>query len=189
MRHNFETTEAFAYYHHISSIDIAELFKMKLVAVSLMYLAVANAFAPTRTPSHQRSSSALSAALPQRDNESPEKKFSLGAPVVGLVLGLSIMTSAAFAVELDFSLPSYDAKMSGFGEGTEAILNKKTSDLTDPGANEKTKQSEAAMKAAIALKEKRTKEQEMKKLQYEADKQRAIEKKARDAERLKSIWN
>jgi len=161
---------------------------MKLVAVFLMFLVVANAFAPPTTPSQHRSTSALS-ALPQRDNESTEKKFSLGAPVAGLILGLSLMSSAAFAVDLDFSLPSYDAKMSGFGEGTEAILNKKSDSLTDPGANEKTKQSEAAKKAAIALKEKRMKEQEMKKLQYEADKQKALEKKARDAERMKNIWN
>lgn len=149
-----------------------------------MLLAVANAFAPN-TPSQQRPS-ALSAL--ERDNEGVDQKFSLGASMAGLVLGLSIMSSAAFAVDLDFSLPAYDTKMSGFGEGTEAILNK-SSDLTDPGANEKTKQSEAAIKAALALKEKRFKEQEMKKLKYEADKQRALEKKARDAERLKNIWN
>jgi len=157
---------------------------MKLFTVSILFLEVANAFAPN-TPSQQMSS-ALSAL--QHDNDS-EKKFSLGSPVAGLVLGLSIMSSAAFAVDLDFSLPTYDTKMSGFGAGTEAILNTKSGDLTDPGSNEKTKQSEAAMKAAIALKEKRIKEKEMKKLQYEADKQKALEKKARDAERLKNIWN
>lgn len=63
-------------------------------------------------------------------------------------------SSAAFAVDLDFSLPSYDAKMSGSGEGTDAVSTGKTDSLTDPGANEKTKQTETAMNAAIALKEK-----------------------------------
>ncbi|KAL3938492.1 MAG: hypothetical protein SGBAC_006608 [Bacillariaceae sp.] len=158
---------------------------MKLVTVSLLFLPLADAFAPTN-PSPQRAS-ALSAL--QRDNENADQKLSFGAPVAGLVLGLTLMSSAAFAVDLDFSLPSYDTKMSGFGEGTEAILNSKSASLTDPGANEKSKQSDAALKAAIALKEKRTKDQEMKKMQYEADKQRSLEKKARDAERLKNIWN
>eukprot|EP00980_Cylindrotheca_fusiformis_P003685 scaffold818_cov136-Cylindrotheca_fusiformis.AAC.51 len=103
--------------------------------------------------------------------------------MAGLALGFTLVSSSAFATDLDFSLPSYDTKMAGFGEGTEAVLNAKST------SNEKTKQEEAAMKAALALKEKRQKDQEMRKLQYEADKQKALEKKARDAERLKNIWN
>ena len=89
---------------------------------------------------------------------------------------------SANAVDLDFSLPTYDTKMSGFGEGKEAILNQSTENL------EKTRQLEASKKAAEALRDKRLKDQEMRKLQYEADKQKALEKKARDAERLKNIW-
>lgn len=95
----------------------------------------------------------------------------------------TLQQAPAEAVELDFSLPSYDTKMSGFGEGKEAILNQNTENF------EKTLQEEASRKAALALRDKRIKDQEMRKLQYEADKQRALEKKARDAERLKNIWN
>lgn len=158
---------------------------MKLLAFCLTLLASANAFAPGISASH-KANTLLSARLQSDDSSS---KASFGATVAGLALGLTLVSSSAFAVDLDFSLPSYDTKMSGFGEGTEAVLNSKTKSLTDPGANEKAKQDEAAIKAAIALKEKRIKDQEMKKLQYEADKQKAIEKKARDAERLKNIWN
>jgi hypothetical protein len=159
---------------------------MQILTYCLMFLAGANAFAPTGRSSLSRESAPLSAMQQSDDNS---KKASIGATIAGFALGWTLVSSSAFAVDLDFSLPSYDAKMSGFGSGTEAVLNSKTNSLTDPGVNEKSKQETAAIKAALALKEKRTKEQEMKKLQYAADEQKAVERKARDAERMKNIWN
>jgi hypothetical protein len=158
---------------------------MHIFTYSLMFLAGANAFAPTGR-SLSRESAPLSAMQQSDDNS---KKASFGATIAGLALGLTLVSSSAFAVELDFSLPSYDSKMSGFGAGTEAILNSKTQSLTDPGITEKTRQKETATKAALALKEKRLKDQEAKKAQYAAEAEKAVEKKARDAERLKNIWN
>ena len=89
---------------------------------------------------------------------------------------------------LDFSLPKYDAKMSGFGDGKEAVLNG-SDDMTDPGANEKAKQMEAMKKAEEArLEAKAAKKAQMRALEEEA-KRRSELKKAENAERLKNIWN
>jgi hypothetical protein len=152
---------------------------MKVVSFTLVLLSGANAFSPCGQN--------LSRQPTQLAAEESRRAF--GASVANLALGWASVATSANAVELDFSLPSYDTKMSGFGQGTEAILNSKTDDLTDPGANEKIKQEEAAKKAAYALRDDRNRKAEMRKLQYEADKQRALEKKARDAERLKNIWS
>jgi hypothetical protein len=89
---------------------------------------------------------------------------------------------------LDFSLPKYDTKMGGFGDGKEAILNG-SDDMTDPGANEKAKQLEAMRKAEEArLQAKAAKKAQQKALEEES-KRRAELKRAENAERLKTIWN
>jgi hypothetical protein len=72
--------------------------------------------------------------------------------------------------------------MSGFGDGTEARLN-------SAGPSEKEKQMEAMRKAEEARQGQLQKKKVEAKAQQEEDKRRAVEKKARDAERLSSIWN
>jgi len=101
----------------------------------------------------------------------------------------------ADATSLDFSLPSYDTKMTGFGEGTEAFVKRgkiKTSTdalMADPGSDEKEKEASSMRKAEearkVALEQKKADQKE----RLEEDKRRAKEKKARDAERLKNIWS
>ena len=80
--------------------------------------------------------------------------------------------------------------MQGFGDGNEAILNTQgRADRTDPGANEKEKQLESMRKAEEARQEAKAKKKAEQKALEEEAKRRAQEKKARDAERLKNIWN
>lgn len=100
--------------------------------------------------------------------------------------------TVAYAAEtaLDFSLPTYDTNMAGFGDGKEAILNTKGSaDRTDPGANEREKQEDAMRKAEEARLAQKAKKLAERKAREDEDRRRAAEKKARDAERLKNIWN
>eukprot|EP00536_Pseudo-nitzschia_multiseries_P008378 jgi/Psemu1/287755/fgenesh1_pg.211_\ len=99
---------------------------------------------------------------------------------------------------LDFSLPSYDTKMSGFGDGSEAFVKKgkianagEVADalMTDPGADEKEKQAAAMRKAEEARKAAVAKKLADRKAAEEEAKRRAQEKKARDKERLKNMWS
>jgi hypothetical protein len=107
-----------------------------------------------------------------------------------ILLGV-VLTAAPLAgmaeTSLDFSLPKYDAGMSGFGEGNEARLYDRR-EMTDPGGNEKEKQLESMRKAEDARKERIAKEKAVTKARDDEARQRAAEKKARDAERLKNIW-
>ena len=110
-----------------------------------------------------------------------------------LLLGAACMMGPVVALaetSLDFSLPTYDTNMQGFGDGKEAILNTRgRADRTDPGANEQEKQVDAMRKAEAARVEAKLKKKaELKALEEEANR-RAAERKARDAERLKNIWN
>lgn len=109
--------------------------------------------------------------------------------LVGAACMMGPMVATA-ETALDFSLPSYDTNMQGFGDGKEAILNTKGRlDRTDPGANEREKQADAMRRAeADRLEAKSKKKAELKALEEEANR-RAAERKARDAERLKSIWS
>ena len=102
----------------------------------------------------------------------------------------------AEAASLDFALPTYDTKMGGFGEGTEAYTKKggdmKTStslNMADPGADEKEKQLASMRKAEEARKSALAQKKAVQKEREDEDKRRAKEKKERDAERLKNIWN
>jgi hypothetical protein len=97
------------------------------------------------------------------------------------------MALAGDATSLDFSLPSYDAKMSGFGDGAEARLDARR-ELTDPGTGEKDKEIAAMRKAEEARKVRMQKEKEAKKERADEDKRRSVERKKQDAERLKNIW-
>lgn len=100
------------------------------------------------------------------------------------------------SASLDFSLPTYDTKMGGFGEGTEAYTKKggemKTSTaefMADPGADEKEKQLASMRKAEEARKDALAQKKAVQKEREAEDKRRAKEKKERDAERLKNIWS
>jgi len=111
------------------------------------------------------------------------------------VISNNILLADAPGTALDFSLPSYDTKMTGFGEGTEAFVKRgkiKTSTdalMADPGSDEKEKEASSMRKAEearkVALEQKKADQKE----RLEEDKRRAKEKKARDAERLKNIWS
>ena len=95
----------------------------------------------------------------------------------------------ADSMSLDFSMPSYDSKTVGFGEGTEAYLSDTGSkrkaglDLTDPGSYEREKQAEAMRKAEAARKERVAAEMKARKQreteQYQREKQRQAEKASR----------
>ena len=115
---------------------------------------------------------------------------------VGLIAASPMIAQAD--TKLDFALPSYDPKMSGFGDGTEAFVKKGTigSDgslqskrMTDPGADEKEKERSSMAKAEEARKEALAKKKAEQKEREDEDKRRAIEKKKRDKERLANIWN
>eukprot|EP00529_Nitzschia_sp_RCC80_P036004 CAMPEP_0113454098 /NCGR_PEP_ID=MMETSP0014_2-20120614/7691_1 /TAXON_ID=2857 /ORGANISM="Nitzschia sp." /LENGTH=166 /DNA_ID=CAMNT_0000345499 /DNA_START=118 /DNA_END=618 /DNA_ORIENTATION=- /assembly_acc=CAM_ASM_000159 len=111
-------------------------------------------------------------------------------PVVQQQQSFDVVSSSVMVSEtsLDFSLPKYDTKMSGFGDGKEAVLNG-SNDMTDPGTNEKAKQMEAMKKAEEArLEAKAAKKAQMKALEEEAQRRSEL-KKAENADRLKNIWN
>ena len=99
---------------------------------------------------------------------------------------------------LDFALPSYDTKMSGFGEGNESYIKKgkignagEAGDalMIDPGSDEKEKQAAAMRKAEEARKVALDKKNAERKALEEETKRRAVEKKARDKERMKKMWS
>ena len=142
-------------------------------------------------PSHHPSSSSTTRLHAEKGRS--HNKLGKATSAAALLLGWALMgpmTAMADTTSLDFSLPKYDTNMQGFGDGTEAILNTRgRADRTDPGANEKEKQEESMRKAEEARQQaKAQKKAQQKELEEEA-KRRAAEKKARDAERLKNIWN
>ena len=109
---------------------------------------------------------------------------------VSISMGAAPLVAGADPTSLDFSLPQYDAKMQGFGDGKEAILNYRgRDDRTDPGANEKEKQADSMRKAEEARLAAKAQKRAAQKAAEEESKRRALEKKARDAERLQNIWN
>jgi hypothetical protein len=172
--------------------------KTSVILASLL-AASAHGFSVARYSSSSTSSSTTESTRLHAKNSQPEEPVNgqhlmtrrtqitqTAAALLGLVAS-PMMANAE--TSLDFSLPSYDAKMQGFGDGKEAILNTKGSaDRTDPGANEKEKEQETMRKAEQGrLEAKARKKAEMQALEDES-KRRAAEKKARDAERLKNIW-
>jgi paraquat-inducible protein B len=114
------------------------------------------------------------------------RRAAAAAMLLSASASLAPLAARADDTSLDFSLPTYDAKMSGFGEGKEAYL--KTETVVQNG-NEKEKQREAMAKAEEARKEALARKKAEQKEREEETKRRALEKKARDAERLKNIWN
>lgn len=91
---------------------------------------------------------------------------------------------------LDFSLPSsYDPKMAGFGEGTEAYLNSATSNNIRERSSEKEKELIAMRKADEARREALAKKKADVKAREEESKRRAELKKKENAERLKTLFN
>jgi hypothetical protein len=163
--------------------------------ITLLVLAsLTNAFSLVSVrlpPPKQRLSTATLDA--HRSNNVPVPSIHATKTFVALLLGAACMMGPVVAVaetSLDFSLPTYDTNMQGFGDGKEAILNTRgRADRTDPGANEQEKQVDAMRKAEAARVEAKLKKKaELKALEEEANR-RAAERKARDAERLKNIWN
>lgn len=149
---------------------------MKVFSIIAMLLGSASAFSPMKQPTTQ-SSTSLQAAK-------PANKWTPAVVAATLTLGLTLASPlpSVADTDLDFSLPSYDTKMSGFGDGTEARLSR-------DGPTEKDRQAEALRKAEENRKELAEKKKAEAKARLEEDKRRAKEKKARDAERLKNIWN
>mmetsp|Transcript_6205 Transcript_6205/g.12824 ORF Transcript_6205/g.12824 Transcript_6205/m.12824 type:complete len:174 (-) Transcript_6205:202-723(-) len=148
------------------------------------------------TSSTSRPSVALKAA--NADSESGLlSRRAAAAAMLTSVIAVSPMVAQA-DTSLDFALPSYDTKMSGFGDGNEAYVKKgaiakegvlEDRMMTDPGADEKEKQRAAMQKAEEARKEALAKKKAEQKAREEEDKRRAIEKKKRDKERLANIWS
>jgi hypothetical protein len=155
---------------------------MKVITFATILLASATAFSPVVTTSPRSTTTALSA---ESKNDNHQWKPAVAALLLGLTLASPM--ALADAASLDFSLPKYDTKMGGFGDGTEARLEARR-ELTDPGSGEKDKELAAMRKAEDARKERMKKEKEVKKERENEDKRRAMERKERDAERLKNIW-
>lgn len=196
--------------------------RLNIISIFAAVVSVANngatAFS-TPTPTRQQcarssSNSDLRAAtLKQEDAmEGTTATTSIGSRRQALTAGFAaacslLVVDSAMATDagttLDFSLPKYDTKMQGFGEGSEAYSSKLSSgsvstssssdspsaSFTDPGANEKDKQlrsmqlAEEARQAALAKKKAEAKMRE------EEDRRRAAEKKAKNAERFATIFN
>ena len=129
------------------------------------------------------------------DSESGPVSRRAAAAAMASLIAASPMVAQAAETSLDFSLPSYDTKMSGFGDGNEAYVKKGSIGgagdqlMTDPGADEKEKQRAAMAKAEEARLEAKARKKAEQKAREEEDKRRAIEKKKRDKERLANIWN
>lgn len=158
-----------------------------LVSSTIAYSLVSIRQQPPRP--HRSSTASLDAHRSNVPNQSMLAVRTAGALLLGAACMMGPMVAVADTA-LDFSLPSYDTKMQGFGDGKEAILNTQGRlDRTDPGANEREKQLDAMRKAEEArLEAKAKKKAELKALEEEANR-RAVERKARDAERLKNIWS
>lgn len=153
-----------------------------------LFLSVLATNAAAFSPSLIRNSPALTilrGASPSNDGDD-RSNLKPAATVAALFLGMTLTTTPMPSVaetSLDFSLPTYDTKMSGFGEGTEARLNNGNTQRS-----EKDLQMEAMKKAENARLEAKAKKKAEVKAREEEDKRRAQERKARDAERLKNIW-
>ena len=109
--------------------------------------------------------------------------------MIGIASGSANPHLANAEEKLDFSLPSYDSAIKntgGFGDGTEAIINK-SSDLTDPGAGEGEKEKEAMRKAEEARQKKLEAKRAERKAMEEETRRRDIEKKAENAKRVKEL--
>jgi hypothetical protein len=167
---------------------------MKAISCVAILLAVAsttNNVEGFSIPSQSQSSSSMMRLYAEKAQS--HKKLGKATSAAALLLGWTLMgpmTAMADSTSLDFSLPKYDTNMQGFGDGAEAILNTRgRADRTDPGANEKEKQEESMRKAEQARQEAKAQKKAKQQALEEEAKRRAAEKKARDAERLKNIWN
>mmetsp|Transcript_18774 Transcript_18774/g.52460 ORF Transcript_18774/g.52460 Transcript_18774/m.52460 type:complete len:183 (-) Transcript_18774:154-702(-) len=155
------------------------------------------------TPSHSRNAVLALAAANTENSESDQtgvlsRRTAAAAIFTGAVSLIAAPKGSVADTSLDFSLPSYDTKMSGFGEGNEAYIKKgkiansgEAGDalMADPGSDEKEKQAAAMRKAEEARKAALAKKNAERKAMEEDAKRRAQEKKARDKERLKNMWS
>mmetsp|Transcript_128256 Transcript_128256/g.369372 ORF Transcript_128256/g.369372 Transcript_128256/m.369372 type:complete len:166 (+) Transcript_128256:123-620(+) len=165
---------------------------MKAVTCATLLLGATTVVAGFSIRSHPQSSPSTVMRLHAEKGQS-HNKLAKATSAAALLLGWTLMgpmTAMADSTSLDFSLPKYDTNMQGFGDGTEAILNTRgRADRTDPGANEKEKQEESMRKAEEARQQAKAQKKAQQKALEDEAKRRAAEKKARDAERLKNIWN
>lgn len=182
-------------------------FSTVLAAVLLISMPNADAFSSMKTSRATSSVLLKAAAKDQGMGDMTTNLLATRRHVMtsGVAVALSWLATrdSAFAADsaatsLDFSLPKYDTKMQGFGEGSEAYSSKLNGEsssalpsatFTDPGANEKDKQlrsmqlAEEARQAALAKKKAEAKMRE------EEERRRAAEKKAKNAERFASIFS
>jgi hypothetical protein len=126
---------------------------------------------------------------------------------VGTDDSVAAVESSVGTTSLDFSLPKYDTKMQGFGEGAEVYTSKigtyspsssSTTNnnnnnnlllMTDPGANEKDKQLRSMQLAEEARQVALAKKRAEAKLRDEESRRRAAEKNAKNSDRFASIFN
>jgi len=176
------------------------------LAVATLSTDNCNAFSTNYNPTTRNSVVALNANANSDNNDNDNGNTESGfmtrrAAAAAMFLSASAgLAQAATAADtsLDFALPSYDPKMKGFGEGSEAYFKKGTivkngdvesQQMIDPGADEKEKQLAAMRKAEEQRKVALAKKKADQKERDEESARRAKEKKARDKERLKDIWN
>lgn len=91
-------------------------------------------------------------------------------------------TTLLAAETIDFSLPSYNPSMQGFGDGTEARLSEAK------GGDEGDKQKEAMRRAEAARQARLVEKKEAAKAREEKGRARAQAKKAAQADRFKEIF-
>jgi len=91
-------------------------------------------------------------------------------------------TTLIAAETIDFSLPSYNPNMGGFGEGTEAKLSEVK------GGDERDKQKEAMLKAEAARQARLAQKKEDALVREAEGRARAEERKAAQADRFKEIF-
>lgn len=159
--------------------------KLSTVLTTLAVATSCDAFS-TGPISRPTTKVALNAANADASHESDKEEAGLMSrrAAATAMLTASLMAAPMVAqadTSLDLSLPSYDTKMSGFGDGTEAY--------SKGSGDEKEKQRAAMMKAEEARKEALAKKKAEQKEREEEDKRRAAAKKAEAQERLKNIWN
>ena len=171
---------------------------MKITLLTTLAVALFSqsyAFSTRRRPGRTAVATTLSAASSDDIHGAVTRRTAV-AMVASFVA--APMAAQAADTALDFSLPTYDSKMGGFGEGSEAYLKKGqivkdgvsgSKLMIDPGSDEKEKQIAAMKKAEEARKEALARKKAEQKERDEEAKRRAIEKKARDKERLANIWN
>jgi hypothetical protein len=174
---------------------------MKIPSSTFVFLVAVLASASAFAPSQNRGpiNTALQATS---SNKSIWWSSAVAAAAVGFTLATSQMAGAAPVNEqmasfqgesaptlmlaasetIDFSLPSYNPNMGGFGDGTEAKLSEAK------GGDEAAKQREAMLKAEEARKARLVQKKEEAKAREAEEKARAQQRKEASKDRFKEIF-